>query len=298
MSEVFEAEVYKTVLENLTIGVCVADRGGKIRLWNEGAEMITGYLRQEMIGRSCDVDTFVHRDEVGKVLTGADSPLAGTTREGTGRELDLFLIHKDGQCMPVRIRTVPIRDAHGAIVGAAESFDAPAMMAEAEAHSHLRVTRDSLTGILDQASFEAYLADTLDDFHRDLVPFGVLSLSIDQLDDVRKRQGIVAARSTLRAAAQTLARGVGPFDVVGRCGEDTLVAMATPCPAAYLEAVALKFQRIASRASIPWWGEHLSITVSIGGTAGREADTVAKLLNRSREALDSNSASGRRVTIL
>jgi diguanylate cyclase (GGDEF)-like protein/PAS domain S-box-containing protein len=296
MPEVFEAEIYKTVLENLTTWVCVVDRGGRIMLWNEGAEMITGRLRQEMIGRSCDVDSFVHRDEAGTILSGADSPLADAMHDGSQRMLNLYLVHKDGQCVPVRVRTVPIRDAHDAIIGAAEAFDTLALMPEADVYSHPHVTRDSLTGILDEASFEAYLAATLEDFHKNLVPFGVLSISIDQLGDVRKRQGIVAARSTLRAAAQTLAKGVGPFDVIGRQGEEMLTAIVTPCPAAYLEAVALKFQRIANRASVPWWGDHLSITVSVGGAACREADTVGKLMDRSRKALKTaNSTSGPRV---
>lgn len=298
MPGIFEAETYISVLENLTTGVCVADRDGRIQFWNDGVETITGYLRLEMIGRSCNGEPFVHRDEANTVLYGADSPLAATAHDGRKRTLDLFLVHKEGHCVPVRVRTAPVRDARGTIVGAAESLDVLALMPEADVYSHLSGTRDSLTGILDQTSFDSYLAATIEDFQRDLVPFGVLNLSIDQLGDIRRRQGVIAAQSTLRAAAQTLAKGMGPFDVAGRCGEDTLAAIVTPCPAAYLEAVALKFQRIAGRVSVPWWGDHLSISISVGGTEGRETDTVDSLMARSQEALETKSTGGRRVAII
>jgi PAS domain-containing protein len=41
------------VLDSLPVAVCAVDREGKVVLWNDGAERVTGYLRQDVLGRVC-----------------------------------------------------------------------------------------------------------------------------------------------------------------------------------------------------------------------------------------------------
>ena len=53
MLDLQNAEVFRSALESMQAGVCVVDHDRKIRYWNEGAEKITGYLRQEVLGRFC-----------------------------------------------------------------------------------------------------------------------------------------------------------------------------------------------------------------------------------------------------
>lgn len=53
MSDLENPEVFRTVLESLKMGICAVDRDRKIAFWNDGAGEITGYLRQEVLGRSC-----------------------------------------------------------------------------------------------------------------------------------------------------------------------------------------------------------------------------------------------------
>lgn len=51
MPEFSDPEIYRTILDNLKTGVYTVDRNRRIRFWNEGAEQITGYLRQDVVGR-------------------------------------------------------------------------------------------------------------------------------------------------------------------------------------------------------------------------------------------------------
>lgn len=44
-------EFCRIVLEALPTGVYVANREGKVTLWSAGAEKLTGYLRQDILGR-------------------------------------------------------------------------------------------------------------------------------------------------------------------------------------------------------------------------------------------------------
>ncbi len=43
-------------------------------------------------------------------------------RDGKPRESRVYLHHKSGYAVPVSLRAVPIRDAHGHVIGAVESF--------------------------------------------------------------------------------------------------------------------------------------------------------------------------------
>jgi PAS domain S-box-containing protein len=288
MPDVLDPEIYRSVLEGLPTGVYLTDRDRKILFWNDGAERITGYLRHEVIGRSCFDNFLMHCDESNSVLCGSGCPLAATIHDGSPRLADLFLLHKNGQRVPVHVHAAPIRDAGGVIIGATETFEERVLRPGAESHPSMRVFRDSnddLTGVLDGPSLEKRLAATLEDFCEDHVPFGVLSMQIDGLEELGKFHGKHAIESILRVTGQTLLKSVGPSDAVGRRGENVFVIIATACPAASLKTVAVMMQRIVSRASVSWWGDHLSIALSAGGTAAREVDTVDVLLDRSEKAL-------------
>jgi PAS domain S-box-containing protein len=44
-------QLHRIVLEALPIAICVVNRDGKVLLWIAGAEQMTGYFRQEVLGR-------------------------------------------------------------------------------------------------------------------------------------------------------------------------------------------------------------------------------------------------------
>jgi PAS domain S-box-containing protein len=57
------AEGFRTILEGLPTGVYLVGRDRRIIFWNDGCERITGFLRHEVIGRSCAQDLLMHCDE-------------------------------------------------------------------------------------------------------------------------------------------------------------------------------------------------------------------------------------------
>src|SRR5271157_3475889 len=90
-----DPEVYRAILESLAIGVYLVDRDRKIFLWNDGAEKIAGYLRQDVLGRVCKDDLLMHCDANHTVLCHSGCPLVEAMRDGSVREADVFLRHKD-----------------------------------------------------------------------------------------------------------------------------------------------------------------------------------------------------------
>ena len=117
-------DIFRAVLESLPIGVYLTDRKRRIAFWNASAERITGYLGQEVIGRFCNDNLLMHCDENQVALCGCACPLAQTMQDGrNARSQHIFLRHKEGQRIPVRVQSVPVRDEFGAIIGAAECFE-------------------------------------------------------------------------------------------------------------------------------------------------------------------------------
>jgi diguanylate cyclase (GGDEF)-like protein/PAS domain S-box-containing protein len=285
-------DIFRAVLESLPVGVCVTDCTQRIVFWNASAESITGFLGQEAIGHLCHDNLLMLSDQSQAALSDSDCPLQQTMQDGRPREADLFLRHKEGQQVPVRVRSVPVRDDYGAIIGAAEcieerSFRAAEMRCP---YLHGDVVLDDITQIPDFRTTEAALTAALEEFGSSQVPFGVLSIAIDNLDHLRRVDGCQAVNEVFYAAAQTLSSGTRPEDLIGRWAGDRFVALAA-CPAGEgLTICAERLRRLVSLASVPWWGDRLSFTVSVGGTMVRPGDTVELLVVRAEEALQAATA--------
>jgi len=285
-------DIFRAVLESLPIGVYVTGRNRRIAFWNTSAERITGYLGQEVVGHLCDDNLLVYSDQNQAALRDSDCPLQQTIHDGQPRDTNIFLRHKEGQRVPVRVRSVPVRDEFGLIVGAAECFEERLGRTAETRCPHLRgdVSLDEVTQIPDCQTTEAALAAALEEFASSQAPFGVLLMAIDNLDRVRHVDGCQAVNEVLYATAQTLSSGTRPEDLVGRWREDRFFALVA-CPgAAGLRVCAERLRRLVSLASVPWWGDRLSYTISMGGTMVCAGDTFELLLGRAQQALEAAAA--------
>jgi diguanylate cyclase (GGDEF)-like protein/PAS domain S-box-containing protein len=285
-------DIYRTVLENLPIGVYLTDRNRQITFWNASAERITGYLGQEVIGHFCHDNLLMHCDEDQVALCGAACPLSRSMQDGRPRESNIFLRHKEGQRVPVRVHAVPLRDEFGVIIGAAEFFEERLVRATEMQCPHLKgdISLDKVTEIPDRQATLAGLGSALEEATTSEIPFGVLSIAVDNLDHLRHVYGCQAVNAVLYAAAQTLASGTRPEDLVGNWREDRF-AVLVACPTADgLRSCAERLKRLVSLAAVPWWGDRLSVTVSMGGTMARPGDTVESLLGRAEQDLEAAAA--------
>jgi len=98
--------------------IVYADREGRIRLWNAGAERIFGFAQAEALGESLDI--IIPENQRPRHWAGYDRTLAtGTTRYGAESLLAVPAIRKDGSRVSVEFTILPFHDEDGAIVGMA-----------------------------------------------------------------------------------------------------------------------------------------------------------------------------------
>ena len=123
MPELDDPQIFQSVLEGLQTGIYFVDRARRILFWNDGAEKITGYLRQDIVGRFLRDHFFAATDETNGAESDAGDPVNLVFRDGIASTTQVSILHKEGYRVPIILRTNPIRDSRGMVVGAAESFD-------------------------------------------------------------------------------------------------------------------------------------------------------------------------------
>jgi PAS domain S-box-containing protein/diguanylate cyclase (GGDEF)-like protein len=278
---------YRDILEHFPVAAYLVDTGRRIVLWNDACEALTGHRREEVLGRVCADGLLVHCDESCRPKCGVSCPLSDTMHDGLARCTDLFFRHKLGHRVPVRVRAVPVRDAHGAIIGACEAMEErPMILPAPPPFLETRITSpDPVTELPPRHALMARLAAEREAFRADRVPFGVLALAIDGFPRLCANDGAIAAGRVLLATAQTLSRLAGGANPVGRWDDGVFLAILHGCSQASLRASAITLLRLAGVEAVPWWGDFLTITLSAGGTVVRPEDTVEELIRRAEEAL-------------
>jgi len=288
MVDLQNADIFRAALESLQTGVCLVDRDRKVIFWNDGAERIAGYLRQDVIGRFCGEILLIKFHEKKAALCESSCPLLAAMRDGRPRESRVYLHHKSGYPVPVSLRAVPIREAQGHVIGAVESFvERPCVSTRRRPDSDLEIGRglDAVTQLPDYPFTESYLGDRLKFASEHVIPFGLLCVQVDHLDTLTATHGLDAAEAILNVVAHTLRNGLDPEDFVGRWSEDQFLAIVASCREDDLLSTAERLKRLAQYSEIVWWGDQLSVTVSVGGTAVRPGEHIVPLLNRTGSAL-------------
>ena len=290
-----DPEIYQAALEGLLIGLYLVDAEQRIFFWNTGAEQITGYLRQEVLGRYCRENFLGKAEHHDNVLSGAALPIARALRDGAPAEALVTLRHKTGRPVQVRLRAAPIRNRDGKIIGAAESFEGVGLLMHGERRtSKLAVYGcvDMQTGAVNQGYTQAQLREHLELFLSHQIPFCILSAQVDDLEGVRHRHGSGAAAAVMRVVATTIATSLRPNDIVGRWTETEFLAIAAECHEREVAKVAHRVQNLVNCAETEWWGDEIRVTVSVGCSAATKGDTAESVVERARQALRTGLESG------
>ena len=300
MLDLKNAEIFRAALESLRTGVCIVDQERKISFWNDGAEKITGYLRQDVLGRFCG-EILLIKFHANKALFCEQScPLVAAMRDGRTRESRVYLHHKSGYAVPVSMRADPIRDAHGHVIGAVESFSEQPCTAPRRLDSDLAGGHgvDGVTQLPDFTYTEYQLAERHKFASEHAIPFGLLCVQVDHLDELTAMHGLDAAEALLNVLAHTLRNGLDPADFLGRWSEDQFMAILNDPNDADLLTTAERLKRLAQFSEIAWWGDQLSVSVSVGGTVVVPGEPIAALLERTGRALNRAASQGGNLAVV
>ena len=293
-------EFFRTLIENLYDGVYFVDPERRITYWNKGAERISGYASNEVSGSHCFDEILMHVDDAGTRLCEHGCPLSATLADGEAREADVYLHHKEGHRVPVRVRVAPIRDSAGRISGAVEVFsENSATVATLQQIRELQAMAyvDQITGLANRVFTEITLRARLEETHRYGWPLGVLFADIDGFKAVNDRYGHAIGDRVLAMVARNFAGNLRAFDLVGRWGGDEFLVLAVNVDEPKLRAFAERFRTLVASSAVPSPAGRISVTISVGGTLVRSGDDALSLVARADALMYEGKRAGGNTTV-
>jgi len=109
-------EFLNNILESMEGGVLTINTEGQITSFNHSAEEITGFSKEEVLGKDCG-------DILRSEICEDACPLEMTIE--TGKHIynyEIVIKNKSGEKVPVNITSSPLRDSSNNIIGAVENF--------------------------------------------------------------------------------------------------------------------------------------------------------------------------------
>jgi diguanylate cyclase (GGDEF)-like protein/PAS domain S-box-containing protein len=294
-------DLYREIVQNMHDGVYFVDRERRITYWNKGAERITGYSAEEVVGSACSNNILVHVDALGRQLCKGPCPLAAAMAGGRPHQTEVYLHHKLGHRLPVWVRTSPLRDADGNLIGAVEMFsDISSRQALREQVEELKklALLDTLTGLPNRRHLEGYLQSRLEELRRSGVGFGLLFMDIDHFKQFNDQFGHDVGDQLLTVVANTLSFSIRRFDMVCRWGGEEFAGVFPHTDSDALRGLAERLRVLVAQSQAQTDIGMLSVTLSIGGSMATPEDSAASLLQRADRLMYASKINGRnRVTI-
>ena len=110
-----ERNFKEAILESILDGVFTVDSQFRITSFNKAAENITGYKKEEVLGKNCS--------EVMKSPDADACPLKKTLETGENvSNYEMEIITKNGKRIPVSVNTAILYDEKGEVIGGVETF--------------------------------------------------------------------------------------------------------------------------------------------------------------------------------
>ncbi|MGP8271657.1 MAG: diguanylate cyclase domain-containing protein [Terracidiphilus sp.] len=282
-------EFLEAALDSIPEGIMLLGEKGEVVFLNTAAETITGHARVELVGRAVPVtlNALLDRPAPQEDSNSGSGPQ-------TGRGCLVHIPHKLGHDVPSMARTLLLRDGLGGSIGRAVVFHSAESL---ETLPHGEMGEDNSVRA-SQADLKDLLEALFDDFAHEGPAFGLLWITVDQAEGLRKTHGAGTCESMIEKVERALGHGLRPAEKLGRWGEDEFLVISHERTPEMLAAHAQSLAGLARTTDFRWWGDRVSITVSIGAAQANHDEALKRLLLRAQEAMFSSiHAGGNHITL-
>ena len=297
------AEFTDSVFQNTPFSIVATDRHGLITAMNVAAEKLTGYGRDELVGRVPLTVLHDERELLGRALsldplatleqTGFRVLTAGVA-EGEMEEQEWTLIRKNGERTPINLAMRAVTTDHGEVSGYVSiAFDVTERRQMLDYVTHL-ATHDQLTGLAGRALLQDKTVQAVEVARRYGTKVAVFVIDMDHFKRLNDSLGHAAGDQLLIEAARRLSRSVRSTDVVARVGGDEFVVVMPDITTVedVEQCAANLVARLAPEISIE--GHLVQLTASVGVCIYPDFATDAKhLLKRADSAMYAAKENGR-----
>jgi diguanylate cyclase (GGDEF)-like protein/PAS domain S-box-containing protein len=272
-----EKERAQVTLDSIGDAVLTTDLGGRVTYLNLVAEAMTGWSREEALGRPLSE---VFRIIDGATRRAAPNPAQHAIEENrtVGLAADSVLVRRDGSESAIEDSAAPIHNRDGRVSGAVIVFhDVSESRAMVRKMAHL-AHHDFLTGLPNRVLLTERLAQAIGLARRRCRQVALLFLDLDYFKHINDSLGHAVGDQLLQSVAGRLSGCVRQTDTVCRQGGDEFVILLTEIEQPQDAGRVAEKLLVAFAEPHPIGQHELHVTLSIGISVypddGINAETV------------------------
>lgn len=157
---------------------------------------------------------------------------------------------------------------------------------------------DGLTGLLNRTHFFHLAEQEIRRCHRLGGPVSVMMLDVDYFKRINDRYGHQAGDLVLVEVGRCLKGKIREMDILGRYGGEEFSVLLPHTPAHFAKEAGQRLRRAVESLSVPWNGETIPVTLSVGIAGQGQPGKLTNLLRAADAALYQAKHAGRNCVIV
>ncbi len=281
------------LLNDLYEGVYIIDKHRKIIFWNKSAEEITGYKSHEVLGKSCKDNILIHVDKDGKELCINDCPLLYVFKKKVVISDEVYLHHKSGYRLLVKIKGIPIIENGKYVNGVVELFTPVISNFESDNDLLNLALKDSLTKVYNRKGFDFIYPIRQREMDLLKLYTGVLFFDIDNFKKINDTYGHEVGDRVLYAVSQIFIKSLRHEDIIVRWGGEEFVLIIFSKELENIKIIGNKLIKLVESSFIDCNGNIIKFTISGGGTFLKENENIFQAIKRADELMYEAKSKGK-----
>jgi len=201
--------------EQTPLGVIEFNTNFEIVYWNNSAQRIFGYCKEDVIGKHVK-DRILPKS----ALKAVDTVWQNLLDKKGGERSTNENMTKDGRTILCEWYNTPLVDRNGEVIGVTSLVDDVTERKSSEEVIWRQANFDRLTGLPNRNMFHDRLHQEIDKSDRTKLPLALLLVDLDEFKEVNDTLGHHIGDLLLKEAAHRISSGVRVSDTVARLGGD------------------------------------------------------------------------------
>lgn len=265
------------ILDASADGIVMIDEGGVVKAFSPAAEMMFGYLREEILGRPIGLIIPSCRGAEGS--GGGEEWIPAGLATGKGVLRELAGERKGGETIPIRISLNRVR-LSGRRHFVALIQDLTELRRNEKQLAYLE-RRDPLTGLLNRREFERRLDALLSFAEHPDTEYVLCHIDVDQFKLVNDTCGHRAGDELLKQLTILIQSQLRDSEIVARVGGDQFAALFSDCTPARAEEICDPLLQTVRSFLFAWRDQSFDVAISIGITGFRpHAETASQIISQ------------------
>lgn len=258
-----ETQRAQAMLDFVGDAVMSTDTEARITSMNRAAEVMTGFRREDAMGRALE-EVFNVKD----IATRKARPNLARQAMETDRVIPLhngaLLVTLDGRELAIENSAAPLHNEKGEVVGALVMFHDTRYSTETTAKMAYLAQHDTLTGLLNRHAFSERFEQAAALAKRHRKKMVMLFIDLDNFKDINDSMGHITGDAILKTLGRQLLGCVRVTDHVCRHGGDEFVVLLSDLEQPEQAFAVIDKVREAAADLMQVEGKNISLELSIG----------------------------------